>query len=95
MYETNKGDYIMALEGVYTKEFVYDEFKKLETNAEKVKYLKDLKQLKIDHLKIFSMKLSVKNIDRLITEWSKPVTVHRSQCLNLLLEKKKKKNKKK
>ena len=45
MYETNKGDYIMALEGVYTKEFVYDEFKKLETNAEKVKYLKDLKQL--------------------------------------------------
>ena len=49
MYETNKGDYIMALEGVYTKEFIYDEFKKLETNAEKVKYLKDLKQLKIDH----------------------------------------------
>ncbi len=73
MYETNKGDCIMALEGVYTKEFVYDEFKKLETNAEKVKYLKDLKQLKIDHPKIFSMKLSVKNIDRLITEWSKPV----------------------
>ena len=54
MYETNEGDYIMALEGVYTKEFVYDEFKKLETNAEKVKYLKDLKQLKIDHPKIFS-----------------------------------------
>ena len=73
MYETNKGDYIMALEGVYTKEFVYDEFKKLETNAEKVKYLKDLKQLKIDHPKIFSMKISVKHIDRLITEWSKPV----------------------
>tara|TARA_Y100001937_G_C6962268_1_gene259424 strand:- start:293 stop:562 length:270 start_codon:yes stop_codon:yes gene_type:complete len=63
----------MALEGVYTKEFVFDEFKKLETNAEKVKYLKDLKQLKIEHPKIFSMKISVKQIDRLITEWAKPV----------------------
>ena len=41
----------MALEGVYTKEFVYEEFKKLKTNKEKVKYLIDLKQLKIDHPK--------------------------------------------
>tara|TARA_Y100001937_G_scaffold67198_1_gene91899 strand:+ start:237 stop:536 length:300 start_codon:yes stop_codon:yes gene_type:complete len=73
MYETNKGDYIMALEGVLTKEFVYAEFKKCETNADKVKYLKELKETKINHPKIFSMKISVKNIDRLITEWSKPV----------------------
>ena len=72
MYETNKGDYIMALEGVYTKEFVYDEFKKLETNAEKVKYLKDLKQLKIDHPKIFSMKITLKQIENLIREWNSP-----------------------
>ena len=36
MYETNKGDYIMALEGVYTKEFVYEEFNKLKNNKEKV-----------------------------------------------------------
>ena len=35
-YETYKGDYIMALEGVYTKEFVFEEFKKLETNQDKV-----------------------------------------------------------
>ena len=73
MYETNKGDYIMALEGVYTKEFVYDEFKKCETNADKVKYLKELKETKINHPKVISMKISVKQIDRLITEWSKPV----------------------
>ena len=63
----------MALEGVLTKEFVFAEFKKLKTNAEKVNYLKELKETKINHPKIFSMKISVKNIDRLITEWSKPV----------------------
>ena len=32
----------MALEGVLTKEFVFAEFKKLKTNAEKVNYLKEL-----------------------------------------------------
>tara|TARA_B100000214_G_scaffold22919_1_gene15224 strand:+ start:604 stop:873 length:270 start_codon:yes stop_codon:yes gene_type:complete len=63
----------MALEGVLTKEFVFAEFKKLKTNAEKVNYLKELKDTKINHPKIFSMKISVKHIDRLITEWSKPV----------------------
>ena len=63
----------MALEGVYTKEFVFDEFKKCETNADKVKYLKELKETKINHPKVISMKISVKQIDRLITEWSKPV----------------------
>ena len=72
MYETNKGDYIMALEGVYTKEFVYEEFKKLKTNKEKVKYLIDLKQLKIDHPKIFSMKITLKQIENLIREWNSP-----------------------
>ena len=63
----------MALEGVLTKEFVFAEFKKLKTNAEKVNYLKELKDTKINHPKIFSMKISVKHIDRLITELSKPV----------------------
>ena len=52
IYETNKGDYIMALEGVYTKEFVFEEFKKLKTNKDKVKYLIDLKQLKIEYIQI-------------------------------------------
>ena len=63
----------MSLDGVLTKEFVFAEFKKLKTNAEKVNYLKELKETKINHPKIFSMKISVKHIDRLITEWSKPV----------------------
>ena len=63
----------MALEGVLTKEFVFAEFKKLKTNAEKVNYLKELKETKISHPKIFSMKISIKHIDRLITEWASPV----------------------
>jgi hypothetical protein len=62
----------MALEGVYTKEFVFEEFKKLKTNKDKVKYLIDLKQLKIDHPKIFSMKITLKQIENLIREWSSP-----------------------
>ena len=63
----------MALEGVLTKEFVFAEFKKLKTNAEKVNYLKELKKIKIETPKVISMKISVKQIDKLITEWSKPV----------------------
>ena len=59
--------------GVMTKEFIFDEFKKLETNAQKVDYLKELKKIKIQTPKVISMKISVKQIDRLITEWSKPV----------------------
>ena len=62
----------MALEGVYTKEFVYEEFKKLKTNKEKVKYLIDLKQLKIDHPKIFSIKITLRQIENLIREWNSP-----------------------
>ena len=59
--------------GAMTKEFIYDEFNKLETNTQKVDYLKELKETKINHPKIFSMKISIKHIDRLITEWAKPV----------------------
>ena len=63
----------MSLDGVLTKEFIFEEFKKCETNADKVKYLKELKETKINHPKVISMKISVKQIDKLITEWSKPV----------------------
>ncbi len=63
----------MSLDGVLTKDFIFEEFKKCETNADKVKYLKELKETKINHPKVISMKISVKQIDKLITEWSKPV----------------------
>ncbi len=59
--------------GAMTKEFIYDEFNKLETNTQKVDYLKELKKIKIETPKVISMKISVKQIDRLITEWAKPV----------------------
>jgi|TARA_E500000318_G_scaffold78418_2_gene73330 hypothetical protein len=71
VYEYNKGEYIMI--GAMTKEFIYDEFSKLETNTQKVNYLKELKKIKIQTPKVISMKISVKQIDKLITEWSKPV----------------------
>ena len=32
--------------GAMTKEFIYDEFNKLETNTQKVDYLKELKKIK-------------------------------------------------
>ena len=63
----------MSLDGVLTKEFIFAEFKKCETNADKVKYLKELKETKINHPKVISMKISVKQIDKLITEWSNTV----------------------
>ena len=59
--------------GAMTKEFIHDEFSKLETNTQKVDYLKELKKIKLETPKVISMKISVKHIDRLITEWSKPV----------------------
>ena len=33
----------MALEGAYTKEVVFEEFKKYKTNKAKAKYLRELK----------------------------------------------------
>ena len=59
--------------GAMTKEFIYDEFSKLETNTQKVDYLKELKKIKLETPKVISMKISVKQIDKLITEWAKPV----------------------
>ena len=53
----------MSLDGVLTKEFIFEEFKKCETNADKGKYLKELKETKINHPKVISMKISVKQID--------------------------------
>ena len=44
----------MSLDGVLTKEFIFEEFKKCETNADKVKYLKELKETKINHPKVIS-----------------------------------------
>ena len=34
------------MDGVMTKEFVFEEFKKLKTNQQKAKYLRELKETK-------------------------------------------------
>ena len=80
--------------GAMTKEFIFDEFKKLKTNAEKVNYLKELKKIKIQTPKVISMKISVKQISidlLLITEWSKPVPF--DKMLSEIEKEKKEKNK--
>ena len=68
MYETNKGDYIMALEGVYTKEFVYEEFNKLKNNKEKVKLYgsgrTDSKVHAIEQSAHFDVKNKINNIKK-------------------------------
>ena len=40
------------MDGVMTKEFVFEEFKKLKTNQQKAKYLRELKETKQKYLKL-------------------------------------------
>ena len=61
------------MEGVYIKENLFAEFKMQKTNADKVKWLKEMKQLKRDKPSMFrNTEITQKNFDNLITEWSKP-----------------------
>ena len=63
----------MALEGAYTKEVVFEEFKKYKTNKAKAKYLRELKELKQQHPLLFrNLKISLKGFDNLIREWESP-----------------------
>ena len=52
-----------------TKEFVFEEFKKLETNQQKAKYLRELKETKQKYPKTVSIKISLKQFDNLIKEY--------------------------
>ena len=62
--------YIM--EGVYNKENLFAEFKMQKTKKAKVKFLQDMKQLKKDQPNMFrGTKISQKQFDNLIAEWSK------------------------
>jgi len=52
-----------------TKEIMYDQFKNLKSNDEKVKYLVDLKELKQKTPHVFrNIKISIKNFNNLIKE---------------------------
>ena len=53
-----------------TREIMYDQFKKLKSNPEKVKYLVDLKEMKQKTPHIFrNIKISIKNFNNLIREY--------------------------
>ena len=60
----------MALDGLYTKENIFAEFKKLKSNKEKAKFLRETKELKQQHPQLFrNLKISLKQFDNLIREW--------------------------
>jgi len=60
------------MEGLYNKENLFAEFKMQKTNEKKVKFLKEMKELKINHPSLFKgTEISLENFDNLITEWSK------------------------
>ena len=62
--------YIM--EGIYNKENLFAEFAMQKTNEDKVKFLKEMKQLKKDQPAMFrGTSITQKNFDNLIAEWSK------------------------
>ena len=58
---------------LYNKENLFAEFAMQKTNADKVKFLQDMKQLKRERPSMFrNTEITQKNFDNLITEWSKP-----------------------
>jgi len=57
-----------------TKEIMYDQFKKLKSNPEKVKYLIDLKEMKQKTPHVFrNIKINVKQFSNLIKEYESVV----------------------
>ena len=63
----------MALDGLYTKENIFAEFKKLKSNFKKAKFLRETKELKQQHPQLFrNLKISLKQFDNLIREWESP-----------------------
>ena len=60
------------MEGIYNKENLFAEFAMQKTNADKVKFLQEMKQLKKDQPHLFrGTSITQKNFDNLIVEWSK------------------------
>ena len=60
----------MTLDGLYTKENLFAEFKKLKSNSQKAKFLRETKELKQQHPQLFrNLKISLKQFDNLIREW--------------------------
>ena len=54
-----------------TKEIIHDQFKKLKSNDEKVKYLVDLKEMKQKNPHVFrNIKINLKQFSNIIREYS-------------------------
>ena len=59
------------MDGVYTQEFMFEEFNKITSKKKKVEWLVDMKDARINHPNMFrGTKISVKNFDKLIEVWS-------------------------
>ena len=59
------------MNGVYTQEFIFEEFKQLKSRPKKVAWLTDMRSARINHPEMFrGTKVSVKNFDKLIEVWS-------------------------
>ena len=57
-----------------TKELIYEQFAKLKTKDEKVKYLIDLKEMKQKSPHVFrNIKINITQFNNLIREWSSVV----------------------
>ena len=57
-----------------TKQIMYDQFKTLKSNDEKVKYLVDLKEMKQKNPHVFrNIKINLKQFNNLIKEYSSVV----------------------
>ena len=76
-----------------TKEIMHDQFKKLKSNDEKVKYLVDLKEMKQKNPHVFrNIKINIKQFSNMIREYSsvKPFSaMHREIAERELAEKRK------
>ena len=60
------------IEGLYNKENLWVEFATLKTKVKKIKWLKEMKDLREPQPKMFlGTSISVKNFENLIAEWSK------------------------
>ena len=76
-----------------TREIMFEQFKKLKSNDEKVKYLVDLKEMKQKNPHVFrNIKINVKQFSNMIREYSsvKPFSaMHREIAERELAEKRK------
>ena len=62
------------IEGLYTKENLWAEFALQKTKPKKIKWLKEMRDLRETQPKMFAgPAISVKNFENLIAEWSKRV----------------------